>query len=165
VQSAPLANRQVQAEPETAAPAQFGNGLELVRLERQLERSSELRPKSPSLPFALPAVVLLIVIGAILGVWFRGKSVDPEPAAYSSAIPRESAPKNRPAVPAETEASKPLTVDMLPLVPPDAPSGESAEDNARTGAHSTNSNGSPKQEPAPNRVPSPDHRNSRDYGI
>jgi serine/threonine protein kinase len=164
-QSAPAANREVQAEPEAAAPVQFRNGLELVRLDRLLELGLKLRPKSLWLPFILPTVVLLIVVGAILGVWFRGKSVDPEPVAYSSVIPRGEAPKDGLVVRAKTEPSEPLTVDMLPLVPHDVRSGKSAKDNGRTGANPTNPSGSSKQRPVPNRAPLPSDSNGRDYGI
>ena len=162
VQSSLPANREVQAEKETAAPVKFRNGLELVRLDRLLERAQELRPKSIWLPFALPAVVLLILIGAIFGVWLRGKSIEPGTAATLSVMPRREAPQDSPAVRAKTKASEPLTVDMLPLVLPDVWSGKSAKDYGRPDANSTNPNGSPKQR---HHAPLPNNRNGRDYGI
>jgi len=108
----------------------------------------------------LPSVVLLIAIGAILGGWVRGKSVDPKPAAALSVMPPEGAYENSPAVLAKIETSRPLTVDMLPLVPQ---SGRSAKDHGRNNANSLNPNGHPKRD-VPNRA-SQNDSDGRDYGI
>ena len=130
----------------------------------QVER---VRSRFLSLQFILPAMFLLLVVGAILGVWLRDRAVDPGPVAHPSVLILEMAPKDSPTVPTKTEPAEPLTVDSLPLVPPNMPPGKSAKDNGRTGAGSRSQHVShtlsvpPVTKPAP----LPIETYGRDYGI
>ena len=126
----------------------------------QVER---VRSRFLSLQFILPAMFLLLVVGAILGVWLRDRAVDPGPVAHPSVLILEMAPKDSPTVPTKTEPAEPLTVDSLPLVPPNVPPGKSAKDNGRTGVGSTSQHVSHKRSVPP--APLPIERYGRDYGI
>jgi len=108
--------------------------------------------------YAVPAVVLLLIIGAIIGFWGRGSSSGPGPAANTSVVSREKAPKDSQAAPNKSEAAEPLAVNMLPLVLPNVQSSRSAIDNGTAGAASAIPSSSRK------RAPVPDGRR-KDYGI
>jgi len=104
--------------------------------------------------FAVPVVILLVAIGAILGFWGRGKSVGPGPAEKAWGITRAKAAEDSPVAPNKLEAAEPLTVNMLPLVPPNV-----QMDSRRRVTTSAFPSGSHK------RVPVPTNRQGKDYGI
>ena len=108
--------------------------------------------------YAVPVVVLLVVVGAILGFWSRGKFVGSGPAADASVISQEKAPKDSPEAANKSEAAEPLTVNDLPLVLPIMQSSDSPKDNGRTGTTSAIPSGSRRRVPVPN-------RQGKDYGI
>lgn len=113
-------------------------------------------------PVALSAVALLLSIGAILGVWFRGNSADANPIRHASIIAHDDAHTNAaPTPPPSQSIVAPIPVESIPVVP-SVPSGKDNE--ATTGANSANPPALQKGAPVPHRAPFK-RESTRDYGI
>jgi serine/threonine protein kinase len=102
--------------------------------------------------------VLLVLIGVILGFWSRGRSVGPSQATNASLRSGEMASKVTSAAPNKSNATEPVTVTMLPLVPSDMQTRQSPRGNSRTATPSAIASGSRKRVSAPG-------EHSKDYGI
>ena len=143
--------------PAVSAAAANSRMTKATRAKQSFVQSAPLANRK--VIYFVPIAVLLIAIGAIFGFWSRGRSVGPGPAANSSVITREDAPKYSPVAPTKSEAAEPLTVTMLPLEPRNVQSSRFARDNAKTGATSATPRGSRRRA-----APVPD-RHRKDYGI
>lgn len=107
---------------------------------------------------AVPVAILLVLIGAILGFWSRGRTAGPGHATSASVKSGEEAPKGSSAAPNLPAPPEPLTVNSLPLVPPNVQSRRSPRDDEKTGVTSAIPSGSRKRLPVP-------VKQSKDYGI
>ncbi len=105
---------------------------------------------------AIPAVVLFLVLGIVLGLSIKGKTTSQTQPLAAPADSASRAPASRHADPQSSPVRMPdtLTVNMLPLV---SPSGQPGRSNVGDGAR--------KSEPGSNRPPTAPRTPARDYGI
>ena len=166
VQAVSSTARTLDEEGHAETPRESQTQVSAMRLGRLRMVLPFFRSRMKWLLVAIPAVILLLVLGIVLGLSMRGKA--PVPVAASSTVPEVSAtrgqtPKDSQSRTAPELVPDTLTVDMLPLV---SPSGQSVRGPLDPG-RGNNDNNARKQESGSNRAP-PVPRASkaaRDYGI
>lgn len=164
VQAVSATARTVDEEALPNSPRESHTQLSPNYLARWYGRFPVFRSNLKWFVVAIPAVIILLVLGIVLGVAMKSKTAG---AVAPSAIPEGSATRERIPKSTQSHASPELvpdtlTVDMLPLVSPSAQTGKGPSDPGRN-----TDNGSRKQEPGSNRTPSNARspKAVRDYGI